>query len=139
MKCDFCGNEMDWNEDHEFACKTCNVELEDRMNFSGYNFHFMNDVTKRRRFKTLPYPTRDDLCENCAFKVQVTDKHFDHKTRKPCKNLEDFEYDVCWLLPIGYCHDTRSVMFMFVKKTSRCKRFKKRKGKARTQEVMIVL
>ncbi len=119
-------------------CETCNIQFEDRMNFSGYLFHFMNDIIKQRRFKTLPCPTRENLCKNCTFKVRIVEKHFDRKTREPCKNLSDNEYEACYLIPFGYCYDTRSVMFMRVKPTSWCKRFKKRKGDVRIQEVMIV-
>jgi hypothetical protein len=134
--CEFCGNKL--NEEH--ACETCNCRLEERMNFSGYHFDFVEKVIRRRRFKTLPFPTREKRCENCTFNLKIVKKYVNRKTGNPCNNLPGFEYQSCRLAPLGYDYDTRSVFYLPVKNTSQCKRFKKRrKEKCNTEERVIVL
>lgn len=140
--CQFCGSDLVDNffEYHDrsppVTCEKCNYYYEDRMNFSGYTFHFTREVAKRRHFKTLPFPTRENRCEHCAFCVRCTEKHVDRKTGQPCENLSDFEYMECWLLPDGYDLDFNRTMFMNVTPTSTCTRFKK-VSKPRTSVITI--
>lgn len=133
IDCKFCGSRLDEN----FTCKICNYKLEERICFTGYHFYFMKDVLRDRNFKTLPFPTRKERCENCVFKLKIIDKHISRKTGKICDKLHNFEYEVCYLAPMGYCYDTNSILYLLIKNSSTCNKFKKRKAKYNTKERII--
>lgn len=112
MKCEYCGGEID----EDYRCPRCGYRIEDRINFSGVHFEFARDEIKRRKYKELPFPTHENRCEKCWFAI-------------PCISggggiLPDLLS--CKLAVIGFNHDISDPMYLPVRFTGTCTRFRER-------------
>lgn len=85
------------------------------MNFNGVHFEFVGKDIARRKYKELPFPTKENRCELCTFALPCVDTN--GSLVRPNRT--------CKLLVIGFDYDLNEPMFAWVKITGTCTRFKR--------------